>query len=304
MFGHAGRKSMLDIQNNYLTNQSPCHKIAILCLCLTITTFHIGYVYSGTNNEEEIESSAHIPFQNGDRKNKAFISEGEFLKYKVGYWIFENVGVATFKCERNNDNLVVTIDAFTTGLLDKIIHRHNIYKTTMKIEEETGRLIPISSYEKKIRGDNERVTITNYDYVNNIREYKIWKNGEIRKENSVKIDPNILDDSISVAYNFRNEIYGKVVDSASLKLSAVRKDKTSVFKFDVHSADNSVEYSRWNEIANIKYVVEIAINPEVIDSKKGKLIVLYMENLVPVGFIAKDIIGFGDLYGFLIKDTN
>lgn len=97
----------------------------ILCLLLTFL-LHTGNVYPDANK-----------------------FEGEVLKYNIGFWLFKKVGTATFKCEKDGDNLVVTIDAHTEGFLDKIIHRHNIYRTTMVIDDITDRLKPINSYRKK-----------------------------------------------------------------------------------------------------------------------------------------------------------
>jgi hypothetical protein len=31
---------------------------------------------------------------------------------------------------------------------------------------------------------------------------------------------------------------------------------------------------------------------------------LLTDDLIPVGYVAKDVIGFGDLYGFLEEDVN
>lgn len=283
---------------------SCCLKVVVLCLFLTIVPLHIRCLYSDINKVEDSGVSPHALFRDGGQEDNVYKFEGEFLRYKVGIWIFENAGIASFKCERIGDNIVVTIEAGTAGFLDKLIHRHNTYKTTMKIEGTTNRLIPISSYIRKIKGVKERVMITNYDYVNNVREYKIWKNGEIYKENTAKIDPSVIDDPISVAYNFRNEVYGDIVDGAKFSLSSVYKNATNVLKFNVHDADDSDEYSRWNNIERIKYRVEILLNPDVVDSKKGRIIVLYTENMVPVGFIAKGIIGFGNLYGFRIEEKH
>ena len=120
----------------------------ILCLLLTFL-FHSRNVYPDTNK-----------------------FEGEVLKCNIGFWLFKKVGTATFKCEKNGDGLVVTIEACTTGYLDKIIHRHNIYRTTMMIDNITNRLKPINSYEKKIKRKKERIMITDYDYENNICNYK------------------------------------------------------------------------------------------------------------------------------------
>ncbi len=239
------------------------------------------------------------------KKNDVKKFEGEVLKYKIGFWLFKKVGIATFKCEKNGNDLVVTIDAYTAGFLDKIIHRHNIYRTIMKIEDGANRLMPVSSYEKKIKRKKERVIITNYDYDNNICEYKTWRNGVIHKEGSVKLEPNASDDMISVSYNFRNEIYGEVKEGANFDITTVYKDKFPSFSVNVRSADNSDELSKWkNIIPNAKYVADVSLDPEVLDSEEGKLVILYSEDLMPVGYVVKDVIGFGDLYGFLVEDEN
>ena len=49
-------------------------------------------------------------------------------------------------------------------------------------------------------------------------------------------------------------------------------------------------------------MADVLLDPEILDPKEGKLVVLYTEDLIPVGFIAKDIVGFGDLYGVLVED--
>ncbi len=108
-----------------------------------------------------------------------------------------------------------------------------------------------------------------------------------------------------MSYNFRNEIYGEVKEGADFNITTVYKDKCPNFSVNVRSADNSDELSKWKDIIpDVKYVTIVALDPEVLDSKEGKLVVLYTDDLVPVGFIAKDVIGFGDLYGLLVEDEN
>ena len=110
---------------------------------------------------------------------------------------------------------------------------------------------------------------------------------------------------ISVTYNFRNEIYGEVKEGSGFNISTVYKDKSPNFSANVRSAEDSDELSKWQDIIpGIKYVVDVALDPELLDSKEGKLIVLLTEDLIPVGYVAKDVIGFGDLYGFLEEDVN
>ena len=231
--------------------------------------------------------------------------EGEVLKYNIGFWLFKKVGTAIFKCEKNGDSLVVTIDASTAGFLDKITHRHNIYRTTMMIDDITNRLKPVNSYEKKIKRKKERIMITDYDYENNLCNYKTWRRGVVHKEGSLELEPDGCDDMISVTYNFRNETYGEVKEGASFNIATVYKDKSPSFSADVRSAEDSDELSKWQDIIpDIKYVVDVALDPEILDSKEGKLVILLTEDLTPVGYVAKDVIGFGDLYGVLESNTN
>jgi hypothetical protein len=256
-----------------------CFTKTILCLLLAFL-FHTGNAFSDTSK-----------------------FEGEMLKYNIGFWLFKNVGTATFKCEKKDDSLIVTIDACTAGFLDKIIHRHNIYRTTMTIDDLTNRLKPVNSYEKKVKREKERIMITDYDYENNICNYKTWRHGVVHKEGSIELEPEGCDDMISVTYNLRNEIYGDVKDGATFNITTVYKDKSPNFSANVRSAENSDELSKWQDvIPGIKYVVDVALDPEALDSKEGKLVVLLTEDLTPVGYVAKDVIGLGDLYGVLEPD--
>ncbi len=127
----------------------------------------------------------------------------------------------------------------------------------------------------------------------------------VHKEGSLKLEPDGCDDMISVIYNLRNEIYGEVKEGASFNITTVYKDKIPSFSADVRSAEDSDELSKWQDIIpDIKYVVDVALDPEILDSKEGKLVILLTEDLTPVGYVAKDVIGFGDLYGLLDGDIN
>jgi len=113
---------------------------------------------------------------------------GESLKFHIGFWIFNKIGTVELQTLRDGNNIVVTIDGSTTGMIDSILHRHNFYKTTLTLDKEMNRLKPLSTYEKKIKGDKERVKVTDYDYVNHMRKFTIWKNGKFRREREVKLD--------------------------------------------------------------------------------------------------------------------
>ena len=230
---------------------------------------------------------------------------GESLKYDVGFWIFNKIGTVELQTLRDGNNIVVTIDGSTTGMIDSILHRHNFYKTTLTLDKDMSRLKPLSTYEKKIKGDKERVKVTDYDYVNNMRKFTIWKNGKFRREREVKLDSKVSDDGISAFYNLRSEMYGEIKDGARFNISTAYKDRTSDSTIYVRTPVNSDNlYKRMGSNFTASFAAEICIDPEVFDSKDGKVVILFTDDLLPIGFIAKNVLGFGDLYGNLEEKTN
>lgn len=230
---------------------------------------------------------------------------GETLKYNVGFWIFNKIGTVELQTLRDGNNIVVTIDGSTTGMIDGILHRHNLYKTTLMLDKDINRLKPLSTYEKKIKGDRERVKVTDYDYVNNMRKFTIWKDGEFRREREVKLDSKVSDDGISSFYNLRCEIYGKIKDGARFNISTVYKDRSADSTIYVRTPVNSdSKYKRQGSGFTASFAAEINIDPEVFDSKDGKVVILFTDDFLPIGFIAKNVLGFGDLYGNLEEKTN
>jgi hypothetical protein len=230
---------------------------------------------------------------------------GESLKYDVGFWIFNKIGIVELQTLRDGNNIVVTIDGSTTGMIDGILHRHNLYKTTLTLDKDMNRLKPLSTYEKKIKGDKERVKVTDYDYVNNMRKFTIWKNGKFRREREVQLDSKVSDDGISAFYNLRSEMYGEIKDGARFNISTAYKDRTSDSTIYVRTPVNSDNlYKRMGSNFTASFAAEISIDPEVFDSKDGKVVILFTDDLLPIGFIAKNVFGFGDLYGNLEEKTN
>jgi len=230
---------------------------------------------------------------------------GESLKFHIGFWIFNKIGTVELQTLRDGNNIVVTIDGSTTGMIDSILHRHNFYKTTLTLDKEMNRLKPLSTYEKKIKGDKERVKVTDYDYVSNMRKFTIWKDGKFRREREVKLDSKVSDDGISAFYNLRSGMYGKIKDGARFNICTAYKDRTSNSTIYVRTPVNSDDlHKRMASNFTASFAVEICIDPEVFDSKDGKVVILFTDDFLPIGFIAKNVLGFGDLYGNLEEKTN
>ena len=138
-----------------------------------------------------------------------------------------------------------------------------------------------------------------------MRKFTIWKNGKFRREREVKLDSKVSDDGISAFYNLRSEMYGEIKDGARFNISTAYKDRTSDSTIYVRtpvSSDNL--YKRMGSNFTASFAAEINIDPEVFDSKDGKVVILFTDDLMPIGFIAKNVFGFGDLYGNLEEKTN
>ena len=278
--------------------------VGIICL-LFISFINIKTLCS----EEDVSKDAvtiHTGLSHGN-ETECDITKfvGESLKYNIGFWIFNKIGTVELQTLRNGNNIVVTIDGSTTGMIDGILHRHNFYKTTLALDKDMNRLKPLTTYEKKIKGDKERVKVTDYDYVNNMRKFTIWKNGKFRRECEVKLDSKVSDDGISAFYNLRSEMYGKIKNGARFNICTAYKDRTSDSTIYVRTPVNSDSlHKRQGSNLTASFAAEINIDPEVFDSKDGKVVILFTDDLLPIGFIAKNVFGFGDLYGNLEEDVN
>ncbi|MDR4506095.1 MAG: DUF3108 domain-containing protein [Candidatus Scalindua sp.] len=274
---------------------------------LSVAVFHGRYSFSDIfEKQTALKSTTSSSLTEKGKKNSTRLKfEDEFLKYTISFWFLKRIGVVTLQCKREKNVFTITIDGFTTGLIDKIVHRHNIYRTTMVFDRETKRLKPLSSYEKKIKGHEERVKVTHYDYPKNVRKFTIWRNGAFRREKEIALDEVSNDDGITAFYNLRNESYGRVSDGAHFSIQTVHKERVTETKIHVRSIEDSEDFSRWKGgILDAELMAEITLDPEMIDSENGKIEVLLTRDFVPVGFVARDVVGFGDLYGILEQEGN
>lgn len=278
--------------------------ISLICL-LFISLIHIETLCSEEYVNKNI-ATTHTGLSN-ETETECDITKfvGESFKFNVGFWIFNKIGTVVLQTISDGSNLVVTIDGSTTGMIDGILHRHNVYKTTMTLDKDINRLRPLSTYEKKVKGDKERVKVTDYDYVNNIRKFTIWKDGKLRREREVKLGSKISVDGISAFYNLRGEMYGEIKDGAEFNISTAYKDRSADSTINVRTPVNSDKlYKRKGSNFTASFAAEISVDPEVFDSKDGKVVILFTDDLLPIGFIAKNVLGFGDLYGNLEEKTN
>jgi len=280
----------------------------VMTTCLLFITFLFNVsLISSENEKDNIDVTSPVLPLRSEHTNKNNITkfDGELFKYNVGFWIFKKMGIATLQCQKEQDTVTVTVDAYSTGLLDKVLHRHNTYKATLVLDNGTKSFKPLVSYEKKIKGEKERIKITDYDYVNKVRKFKILKNGIVHREKEVKLNENVSDDAMSAFYNLQNEIYGEVKEGADFSIRTVYRDRTTDSNVFVRLPDKSDKLTRLNKVGlKVSFAADITMDPEIFDSEEGKLVILFTDDLQPIGFIAKDVMGFGDIYGVIEEGVN
>jgi hypothetical protein len=100
-------------------------------------------------------------------------------------------------------------------------------------------------------------------------------------------------------------MYGEIRDGARFNICTAYKNKSADTTIYVRTPVNSDNlYKRKESNFTASFAADINIDPEVFDSKDGKLVILFTDDLLPIGFIAKNVLGFGDLYGNLEEKTN
>ncbi len=241
----------------------------VFLILLLANVFHGRDSFSDTaerqNGLKVITPSSH---EEESKWATGFVNFGdEFLKYNIGFWCFKQVGAVTLQCKRDNNTITITVDGCTAGFIDKITHRHNIYKSTIIFDKDTKRLKPLCSYEKKIKGDKERVEIVHYDYTKNVCKYTIWRNGTFRREKEISFGNVSTDDGITAFYNLRSGAYGRVRDGAVFTIQNVHKGRSSESNISVRSIKDSDDLSRWRTtLSGAELMAEITLHPEAIDS--------------------------------------
>ena len=125
-------------------------------------------------------------------------------------------------------------------MIDSILHRHNFYKTTLTLDKDMNRLKPLSTYEKKIKGDKERVKVTDYDYVKNMRKFTIWKERENSVENAkLSLIVKLVTTESQRFITSEVKCTGEIKDGARFNISTAYKDRTSDSTIYVRTPINS-----------------------------------------------------------------
>jgi len=227
---------------------------------------------------------------------------GEVLRYEVGFWLFDSigVGVATFARLEDGKYEVLHEGKAAEWIEWLISPRREIYRSVMATINGGKRLVPLLFEEYSIIGKWSRKKTTIYDYGARKVRIEMQKEGRTERE-EVDIPEGIIYDSpVTAFYNFRFGVYGAIEPGKVFLFRMVPTKGQNTFRMRVASKEESEARRASEKQKNGKDIfMRIELDKEMLHSKKGELEIWFNRNLVPQSGVVKDVIFFGDIYGRL-----
>jgi hypothetical protein len=247
-----------------------------------------------------------LPPQGRPKVSIGDVFAGEVLHYEIAFWLFKKVALAklSFHHGDRKGRYVATLEGETLGILGFLArYRVDSYRSVMEEIHEGGRLRSLSFEEYVKVGSKVRENIHTFDH-----QRRKWTHRTIRSSGATSTvekdipDGASYDDFLTVAYNFRYGVYGAVERGKNYSLPTFpRKDVTS---YEVKVASKVREERRRKSEdprEGSEYRIDLALDPEVINSKEGVIEGWLAKELYPVEGTIKDVILFGDVHGSLTK---
>ncbi len=231
---------------------------------------------------------------------------GETLHYEIAFWLIKKVALArlTVVPGEQPGRYVATLDGETLGVLGFLArYRVDSYRAVME-EIDGGRRLRSLSFEEYVKvGKRVRRNIHTFDHKRRIWTHKtIRASGATSEEVREIPEGKAYDDFLTAAFNFRLGVYGPVERGKVYDLATFpRKDVTS-YRISVASKaeEDRVRASEQIE-AGREYLIELSLDPEVVNSKEGAIEGWLSKDVYPVEGTIRDVILFGDVHGKMVK---
>ena len=231
---------------------------------------------------------------------------GEELSYDIAFWFLRKVAVAKMTFARDNEKgrYVATLRGETVGLVGFVTrYRTDTYRTVME-ELDGGRRLRSISFEEEVRiGEESRRSTHAFDHKN-----RKWIEQNVRvsgAKSTVEHDIPIgqdYNDFLTASYNFRYGVYGVVERDKTYRVPVFPKKDVTFYEVKIASkAEEERQRKRGSMNDLSEYRIELAMDPEVLRSKKGLIKGWLAKELYPVEGIMEDVFLFGDVRGTLVK---
>lgn len=227
------------------------------------------------------------------------------LNYDIGFWIFKRVGVGVATLEKMDrpSTYMLTLEAHPVGIFARLVKRQVIYQTVMEFDKNSNRLRPLSSSQRRIKGEKTRDKTIKFDYEKGVCIFEYRENGVLKKGKTISISSGITpEDPVTAFHNLCNGAYGEIKEGSIHKITIIVKEVPSNLIFEVCSTECKREFTLGEDKENdFGFIAKINVDPEIVDSTKGEIFVCFSSDSIPLGVKVKDVIGFGDMYGHLVN---
>jgi len=231
---------------------------------------------------------------------------GEELHYDIAFWILGRVAEATmsFAAGPTEGQYISTIKGATVGFTGFVTsYRTDTYRSVME-EVDGGRRLRSISFEEQVKiGDQTRKRTHTFDH-NKMK----WIERNVRMSGATgTLEHDIpegkdYNDFLTASYNFRYGVYGAMERGMTYHVPVFPKKDVTTYEVKVSLM---AEENRLRETESVmtgsEYHVELAMDPEVLQSKKGLIKGWPTKGLYPVEGVMEDVFLFGDVRGTLVK---
>jgi hypothetical protein len=232
---------------------------------------------------------------------------GEDRHYAIDFLFFENLAEGQLQLSETEEPGVfrVTLIGRTLGIASWLAgERIQTYTALMKITPEGSlRSIEYKSQIRKKRWGQwtykEKTRQFDYDQ-NKIMETKSSDSGSssfVEYEIPEEMQPV---DMLTAFYNLRIGVYGPL--SPGKKILVPTFSSKGFVEIEAHVLTKE-EQEKYKFFPKTGLLIQAIIDPEIFETKSGHLLVWFDQNGIPSRGIVEDMIGLGDVHGYLAKGS-
>ena len=231
---------------------------------------------------------------------------GEDRLYGIDFLFFSRLGEGLLSFEATDQPEVfrARLEGKTLGIASWLSgDRTQTYTSTMQLmpDGSLSTLEHIAKVKKKRRGKWRRYRkICQFDCVGGtILEEKI-KQGKVvsSKEHEIP-DGELPVDMLTAFYNLRLGVYGDLQRGQTIFIPTYSSKGFTKIEIRVLTVE---EQAKKRYFPDHGQLVKAIVDPEVFDTKSGNLYIWFDDDGIPARGIIEDLIGLGDIKGYLVED--
>jgi hypothetical protein len=231
---------------------------------------------------------------------------GEEIHYDIAFWFLRKIAVVrmTFTRDTENGRYLSTLQGETVGFAGFVTrYRRDTYSAVME-ELDGGKRLRSLSFEEQVRiGQQSRKSTHTFDHKNRkwVQQNIRMSGATSKEEHDIPVDHD-YNDFLTASYNFRYGVYGAAERGKAYRVPVFPKKGVTTYELKIasRSEEDSLREERSVSKAS-EYRIELAMDPEVLQSKKGLIKGWLAKELYPVEGIMEDVFLFGDVRGTLVK---